>query len=232
MAAAHHDSGRNLAVIPEDGASDLVQRGQEWLLRRIKHTAGIYSFFASLSQAANKEHSQHQALLWWETGATCERRYRVHERWYNLKPDALAEYQVGEQRSRFWLEWDRGTMNVRDLAVKFTSYAQYVASREWARERTVVPVLLCVAPDIAQEQRIHRVAQARLASTPGLVMHSTTASLLSAHEPLAAIWLQGLPRINQPAASGSLRHAWFDQKESRDHGRTNHERRHTRRMLL
>ena len=24
---------------------------------------------------------------------------------------------------RFWLEWDRGTMNVRDLAVKFTSYA-------------------------------------------------------------------------------------------------------------
>ena len=37
--------------------------------------------------------------------------------------EALAEYRVGPQQVRFWLEWDRGTMNVRDLAVKFTSYA-------------------------------------------------------------------------------------------------------------
>ena len=41
----------------------------------------------------------------------------------------------GHQQVRFWLEWDRGTMNVRDLAVKFTSYASYIASREWAREQ-------------------------------------------------------------------------------------------------
>ena len=51
---------------------------------------------------------------------------------------------------RFWLEWDRGTMNVRDLAVKFTSYAHYIASREWARERSMLPVIICVAPDIAR----------------------------------------------------------------------------------
>ena len=35
----------------------------------------------------------------------------------------LSDYRVGQQRTRFWLEWDRGTMNARDLAVKFTSYA-------------------------------------------------------------------------------------------------------------
>jgi hypothetical protein len=39
-----------------------------------------------------------------------------------------ARYQVGgectgSQHFHFWLEWDRGTMNVRDLAVKFSSYA-------------------------------------------------------------------------------------------------------------
>ena len=45
----------------------------------------------------------------------CERRYQVGEQWYNLKPDALAEYRVGSQQVSFWLEWDRGTMNVRDL---------------------------------------------------------------------------------------------------------------------
>jgi Replication-relaxation len=89
-------------------------------------------------------------LCWWETGPVCERRYQVGEQWYNLKPDALAEYRIGKQQMLFWLEWDRGTMNVRDLAVKFTSYASYIASREWAREHSKLPVLICVAPDIAR----------------------------------------------------------------------------------
>jgi hypothetical protein len=57
----------------------------------------------------------------------CERRYLVGEQWYNLKPNVLAEYRVGLQQVSFWLEWDRGAMNVRDLAVKFTSYAHYIA---------------------------------------------------------------------------------------------------------
>ena len=136
MAAANHLHIRNVAVMSGDGrgteTSETMQRGEAWLLQRIQHTAGIYSFFANLIQAARPEPGQ--ALCWWETGPVCERRYRLNEQWYNLKPDALAEYRVGQQRTRFWLEWDRGTMNVRDLAIKFTSYAQYIASREWARE--------------------------------------------------------------------------------------------------
>jgi len=52
-------------------------------------------------------------------------------------------------------------MNVRDLVVKF-SYANFVASREWAREFSRLPLLVCVAPEKAQERRIQRVAQARL----------------------------------------------------------------------
>jgi hypothetical protein len=216
VAAAHRFSVRNIATAPEDEASDLVQRGQEWLLRRIKHTAGIYGFFASLAQAATQEEGcQEHALLWWETGAACERRYRFQDRWYNLKPDALAEYQREEQRLRFWLEWDRGTMNVRDLAVKFTSYAHYGASHEWARERAVLPVLLCVAPDIAQEKRMQRVAQAVLSNVPGLAMRSTTAPQLAAQGPLAAIWLQGSPHLHQPAQSSSPRQPWFGLSESK-----------------
>lgn len=82
----------------------------------------------------------------------CERRYRVGEQWYNLRPDALAEYRIWQQQMRFWLEWDRGTMNVRDMSIMFASYAQYIASHEWARERSMLPVLICVAPEIAQER--------------------------------------------------------------------------------
>ena len=120
------------------------------------HTAGIYSFFTNIIQEARRE--PEQALCWWETGMVCERHCRVGEQWYNLRPDALAEYRVGSHQMRFWLEWDRGTMNERDLTIKFTSYASYIATREWTREHSMLPVLICVAPDIAQEKRMQRVS--------------------------------------------------------------------------
>lgn len=68
----------------------------------------------------------------------------------------LSEYRVGQQHTRFWLEWDRGIMNVRDLTIKLTSYTQYIDSREWARKSLILPALVCVAPDIAQERRMQR----------------------------------------------------------------------------
>jgi hypothetical protein len=111
----------------------------------------------------------------------------------------LSEYRVGQQRMRFWLEWDRGTMNVRDLTVKFTAYSHYIASREWARERSILPVLICVAPDIAQERRMQRVAQDRLTQSAGLVVWTTTKVLFNEHSPLAPIWLQSLPQRSQAA---------------------------------
>ena len=140
----------------------------------------------------------------------CERYYQVQEQWYNLRPDSLADYRVGSQQMCFWLEWDRGTMNVRDLSVKFTSYAQFIASREWAREHPMLPVLLCVAPDIAQEKRMQRVAQDRLTHSPGVVLWTTTAVLLKERGPLAPIWLKGIPPHSQVAQSyGSLRQCLF-----------------------
>ena len=155
-------------------------------MQHIQHTAGVYSFFAHLMHAT--VHHPGQSLCRWETGALCERRYRVNERWYNLRPDALADYAVEQRHILFWLEWDRGTMNVRDLTVKFTAYAQYLASREWAREQNTLPLLVCVVPDIAQEQRIMRVAQATLTQTSGLALYTTPIPLLKEYGPLAAIW--------------------------------------------
>jgi hypothetical protein len=123
----------------------------------------------------------------------------VGEQRYNLKPDALAEYRVGPKPLRFWLEWDCGTMNVRDLALKFTAYAHYIASREWARERSLLPQLVCIAPDIAQERRMHRMAQASLRQRPGLVIRMTTH--LTERGPLAAIWSQVVLPGDGPVAT-------------------------------
>ena len=177
-------------------------RGEAWLLQHIQHTAGIYSFFASLARAARREPGQE--LCWWETGSVCERRYRVGEQWYNLRPDALAAYRTGQQCMRFWLEWDRGTMNVRDLAVKFASYASYIASREWAREGSMLPVLVCVAPEIAQEKRLAHAVRTGLAQANGLVVWTTTEVLLNTYGPLAPIWLKTIPTLSQVEQSGNV----------------------------
>jgi predicted transcriptional regulator len=190
VAATHHVRISRLATAttPAKPGTEptLVQLGLEEARGHIQHTAGIYGFFASLAQAA-RTRPDHR-LLWWETGSICERRYRHHESWYNLRPDGAGEYQVGRQRVRFWLEWDRGTMVRRDLATKFLTYTRYVVYRSWVKEHTVLPMLLTVAPDIGQERRIRRVAEQELAHTPGLVMQSTTASLLATQGPLAPIW--------------------------------------------
>jgi hypothetical protein len=212
IAAANHFHVRNLAIVSGDetgsGTITLKQRGVDWLLEHIQHTAGIYRFFAALTKAARQE-SGHQ-LCWWETGAQCERRYQVGEQWYNLRPDALAEYCVGQQRFRFWLEWDRGTMNARDLAVKFASYAQYVASREWAKEQSMIPMLVCVIPDIAQERRMQRIARTKLAYLHRLEVWTATGTLLNEYGSLAPIWMPSVPQPSQAVQSnGSVRQCLF-----------------------
>jgi hypothetical protein len=91
--------------------------------------------------------------------------------------------------------------------VKFTSYAHYIASREWAREDARLPRLLCVA----QERRMQRVAQTRIMSSTGLVLWTTTDVLLSEHGPLSSIWLQGMPQRNQEVQpGGSFRQSLSD----------------------
>lgn len=212
IAAANYIHIHMITIAPERMASldmsPYVLRGEAWLLQHIQHTAGVYGFFAGLAKIA-KQHPE-QMLRWWETGAACERRYRVGEQWYNLRPDALAEYRVGQLQVRFWLEWDRGTMNARDLATKFASYAQYFDSREWARERLPLPWLLCVTPEIAQERRVQRAAQSALSHLPGWVFWTTTEELLSECGPLAPIWSLGTPLRGQvSSSSGSFRQRVF-----------------------
>ena len=102
-------------------------------------------------------------------------------------------------------------MNVRDLAVKFSSYGHYIASRQWARESLSLPTLFCIAPDVAQERRMQRVAQARLSHTPGLVLRTTTEVLLCEQGLLAPIWLQVMPPGFQASPQvGPHRQCLFD----------------------
>ncbi len=120
----------------------------------------------------------------------------------------MGEYLAGERHVRFWLERDRATMGTRDLIAKFRTYAQYVTSREWFRERAVLPLLLVVAPGQGQEMRIARVVTAVLANTPGLVIRTTTIIRLADRGPLAAIWYQVLP--NSQTVETMMRRQFYD----------------------
>jgi hypothetical protein len=175
----------------------LVQRISAGLfrLRRVEHNTGVYGFFADLCRAAQRQREQgrkHQ-LLWWEMGIFIERRYRDHDHMHNLRPDAMAAYLVGERIIRFWLEWDRNTMGVKDLTEKFETYYNYICAREWARENTPLPWLFIVVPDHDQELRIVRIASQKLSAVNGLTLRITTASRIAHQGPLGEIWLPVLP---------------------------------------
>lgn len=166
-------------------------RDVELLARTPDHTAGVYRFFALLHAAARtaSQSGYSHALAWWETGRACMRRYHEGAGWHAIWPDGAGEYCADGQRTRFWLEWDRGTMGRRDLIAKFAAYARYLRSREWRVDgNEPVPELLIVTSDVAQETRVTAALSATLPYAPDLTVSITSRAALAAQGPLAPIW--------------------------------------------
>lgn len=190
---------KDCELIEGDPSGELVQRSIRVLLRRLvdkpaalKHTAGIYGFFARLHQTCAPLGHR---ILWWEMGSRCEHRYRDHNSWHNLRPDAELLYAAGERRIHAWLEWDRGTMSRHNLDPKMGAYKSFATSREWsAKGMRTLPLLLIVTPYKGQEQRVIQAAQEQLGGC-GLTVYTTTASRVKDKEqgPLAPIWAQAVP---------------------------------------
>jgi len=165
----------------------------------LAHTAEMYGFFAQLATSACDATASgvDHHLLWWETGRACERYYREIDGWHAVRPDGAGEYQAGPRRLRFWLEWDRGTMNQRDLEIKFAGYAHYLRSREWWVDGNApLPVLLVVTTEERQATRIAEALSAALppgAGNASLMIHIAQRALLTNQGPLGPIWRQWTP---------------------------------------
>ena len=170
----------------------------------LAHTAGVYDFFAQVATSArlSNTHSVCHRLLWWETGRACERHYREQDGWHAVRPDGAGEYQAGQRRLRFWLEWDRGTMNRRDLTVKFAAYEHYIRSREWRTDgNTPLPFLLIVTADEGQETRIGAALNATLAPGTALPIRITQRMLLADPGLRGPIWRIWTPDTRYPNTS-------------------------------
>lgn len=177
---------QRLARLPVSPSVPLQQRGVAGLLHQIQHTAGMYAFLTGLIRDVAA--TPGARVCWWETGAPCEHVFTYREQTYHFKPDALACVQFGDRTIRFWLEWDRGTMGVRDLEHKCATYAAYLTSRAWTTIGTVLPALVYIAPEIAQERRFVKTATALLAHLPALHIYTTTVSFLAQHSALEPVW--------------------------------------------
>jgi hypothetical protein len=187
-------------VHPDEAEGPLVQRGVPGLLHQIRHTAGIYAFVAQLSSALAAVPDA--GVRWWETGVNSERHFAFQDKVYRFRPDALVCVQCGTRTMRFWLEWDRGTMMRKDFRVKWLTYAMYLSSREWASSSPLLPALLCVTPDIGQEQRLSAAARQYLTAVPsGFCLYTTTAQLLLTQGMLSTIW-RPVILVSSPSPSG------------------------------
>jgi hypothetical protein len=179
--------------------------------RQAAHLAGVYHVVAAFCRAAQATAGA-ITVRWWEVGRGCERTYHYHGVQRNLRPDAelaLAWTVEGRPRHlRCWLEYDRGTMNGRDLNRKVGAYAAYWEAKEWAADGyTTLPRLLFIVPEHGQEQRLRKACEEYLGAARLRVL-VTTAAHLDALTPCGRLWRQLWPVL--PESEQARRRALWE----------------------
>ncbi len=94
------------------------------LRRNFQHTLGVNAVVVSLVRTAPEGHR----LELWLSEFEATRRFEYRDRQYWIRPDGAGNYHSGEQRHRFLLEYDRGTMRRRDYRRKLAGIATFFKS--------------------------------------------------------------------------------------------------------
>ncbi len=122
---------------------------REDLLRNLEHTLGVNECFVRLYRAAATAASHGQGngrMVAWHNAAHCGTPL--------VRPDGYGQYQHSGFLYEFFLEYDRGTMSVRDLIKKFKRYQAYKESQRDAQPDGRFPVVLVVATSPTSEHRV------------------------------------------------------------------------------
>ncbi|HEU4927323.1 MAG TPA: replication-relaxation family protein, partial [Vicinamibacterales bacterium] len=124
------------------------------LLRDLEHTLGTDAVFVGLYRQfeATAEKKGGDALLEWRNAAACGRR--------RVRPDGYGMIRRNGELYGFFLEYDRGTMSVRDYDAKWAGYHDYRDSRAFERDYDGFPTILVVTTNKTAEERIARSARA------------------------------------------------------------------------
>lgn len=123
------------------------------LLQTLDHTLGVNGVFVSLYRTARQRRTRghDDAVLEWRSPVLCSNRL--------IRPDGYAVYCRDGAPFGFFLEYDRGTMKLRQYYAKFSAYYTYLEQGLFERHYDGMPTVLVVTTDIAAEKRVLRAAR-------------------------------------------------------------------------
>lgn len=132
------------------GGSNTPVGTRRSLLRDLEHTLESDAVFVELRRAAERHGDERRyALLEWRGPAACAVR--------GVRPDGYGLYRYAGEEYSFFLEYDRGTMQARDLRDKFEAYYRWLESGRFRLHYDTFPTVLVLTRDPASEERMIRV---------------------------------------------------------------------------
>jgi hypothetical protein len=124
------------------------------LLQNLEHTLGVNAVIAGLYRAAQarRANGHDDAVLEWRNSGSCSSRI--------IRPDGYAVYRYDSAPLGFSLEFDRGTMSIKQYYAKFAAYYTYLERGLCKRDYDGMPTVLVVTTESAVEKRIACAVQA------------------------------------------------------------------------
>ena len=130
----------------------------------------------------------------WLSASEAVQRFTCGDVAHWLRPDGAGDVHLQGKERRFYLEWDRGTVRLPELAEKLRVYAAYCADRCRAGcPDSALPRLLVVTSGPSRENAIWNVLQALSAdrSSASSRVFTTLDTLLERLGVLGQIWRSG-----------------------------------------
>lgn len=165
---------------PNEGKTS---RRLETLVGQFQHTTGANSFFVRLKRDVDAAGGR---LLRWLNASESTVQFTYKEKRHWLRPDGCAEFQLGGEVHRFFLEWDRGTTrHSKHLTEKFQNYAGYFAVRVEANDG---PDLLIVTVSPHRESVIWNILKRSFSGQPPANVLTSIDSLVERLGPFGPVW--------------------------------------------
>lgn len=119
------------------------KQNQIWRIANIEHSVSIAEIYLSLL----KEHNEVKILSWFgDHQVSFSYTYRSNSTGRkirkNLMPDSFLVLEKSGKEIPYFLEYDTGTMQRQQLAIKFTRYFEYFAYGDWRENYGQFPNLL------------------------------------------------------------------------------------------
>lgn len=197
LAAAHMGLPLSVAMRKRGfaGGGETPMGHRQSLAGALAHTVGCDRIFAWLIAYARNQQAMgsDEALEVWHNAVECRLRY--------ARPDGYGVYRVRTVAHGFFLEYDRGTENLRDYEQKLAAYHLDLEQRTYTRDYVGFPRILFVAESERAEDLLvaaaRRVRAGRADHLPLLL--TTAAALTTAPRGLReAVWRTVDAEARQP----------------------------------